>query len=166
MTSATATRIGFAILVTWLAVEPVVASRDATALEARCYRFDRAYFGWVGRPPNGGEVLIDSSRIIRLDTMPHASRGSQWAPSDAFAVSVPAMRVDTFTARRWHEMSFWRPITADSIEIHWRNGLYGPVLRLLVRGDSVHGRMQYTTDIVGAEPRPESATGARVECPQ
>lgn len=29
--------------------------------EARCYRFDRHYFTWVGRPPGGGSVFHDST---------------------------------------------------------------------------------------------------------
>ena len=76
------------------------------------------------------------------------------------------MRVDSFTTERWLGMSFWRPLSADSVEIHWRNGLYGPVMRLSIRGDSLRGRTLFTTDVIGDDPLWEPAVGVRIGCPR
>jgi hypothetical protein len=130
-----------------------------------CLRFDRAYFQWAGRPVAGGDFVIDSSRIIRLDTMPHRIGFPGEIPPNARVVAVPTMKVDSDATARWQMASFWRTIATDSIELQWHNGLFGPVLRLEVRGDSVRGRVRFLTDRVGVEPRVEPATGSRIACP-
>ena len=131
---------------------------------AACYRFDRPYFTAVGRPPGGGAVFTDSSSVVSLDSAAHASRPSGYPPADARAVHVPAMRVDSISTRMWLEMSFWRPFASDSIELSWRNGLYGPIFRLMVRSDSLVGRVRFTTDVVGREPLAQPASAVRVPC--
>ena len=130
-----------------------------------CYQFDRKYFNWVGRPPNGGSVVVDSSAIIRLDSTAHSRERGAYPPPDGRAVQVPSMKADSFTMRRWLGMSFWRPIRSDSIELSWRNGLYGPVFRLALRSDSLVGRVRFTTDVVGAEPPAQLASASRIRCP-
>src|SRR4051812_37353135 len=119
---------------------------------AGCYQFDRMYFHWVGRPPAGGSVFIDSSGVIRLDSTAHPRERGAYPPSDARAVHVPSMKVDSLAMQRWLGMSFWRPIRSDSIELSWRNGLFGPLFRLALRPDSLVGRVRFTTDVAGAEP--------------
>ena len=148
--------------VTFAATESLQAQAARGAVA--CYRFDRSYFHWVGRPPAGGSVFNDSSRIVRLDTTAHPSRGN-YPPLDARSVDVPAMRVDSFATQRWLTMSFWRPMRSDSIELRWRNGLYGPVFRLSRKADSLVGRVRFTTDIVGAEPPAQPASAVRIQCP-
>src|SRR3954447_24211381 len=154
----------FAVVLTVVLAAQVSAQRQSPA-GTSCYRFDRSYFGWVGRPPAGGEVLIDSSRVIRLDSAVHPRPLPFAAPQDARPVRVPSMSVDSSSTRRWLEWSFWRPIGADSIELQWRNGFYGPVFRMATRRDSLEGRVRFTTDVVGADPPPQSAFGVRVPCP-
>lgn len=142
------------------------AHAQAAAARAGCYRFDRSYFGWVGRPLTGGGTLIDSASVIRLDSAAHPQSPGNWVPPDARAVAVPAMSVDSFTVRLWLGVSFWRAVSSDEIEIQWRNGLYGPVFRLAVRGDSLKGSVRFTTDVAGAEPPLERASATRVACPK
>ena len=131
-----------------------------------CYRFDRAYFGWVGRPPGGGNVVIDSARLIRLDSTSHPRPHGTWPPVDARVVRVPSMLVGPSTTSEWLNMSFWRVTPPDGVELQWRNGLYGPVFRLVVAGDSLRGQVRFTTDVVGAEPPPARAVAVRVPCPR
>ena len=82
------------------------------------------------------------------------------------ALGAPACyRFDRYYfAERWLGFSAWHPIGRDSVEVHWRNGLSGPVFRLAVRGDSLVGRVRFTTDVVGAEPPAEPASAVRVPC--
>ena len=130
-----------------------------------CYRFDRYYFGWVGRPPAGRQwPLVDSSRVIQLDSAAHAPPAGFSPNSNARAVHIPSMHADARTMERWLGFSSWQPIGGDSVELHWRNGLSGPVFRLAVRKDSLVGRVRFTTDVVGAEPPPETARAVRVPC--
>lgn len=145
----------------WTSAGPLRAQRTPGPA---CYRFDRKYFVWVGTARSGGSVVVDSSRIVRLDPAAHPSRRS-YPPANARSVSVPAMKVDSFATQRWLSMSFWRPVHADSIELSWRNGLFGPVFRLAVRSDSLLGRVRFTTDVVGAEPPAQPAAAVRTACP-
>jgi hypothetical protein len=154
-----------AYLVVGAAAFPTTGSLHAQASSgAACYRFDRSYFQWVGRPPAGGSVSIDSSRIVRLDVTAHTSRG-KYPPPDARSVFVPAMRVDSFTTQQWLGMSFWRPLELDSVELIWHNGLFGPVFRLSRKADSLVGHVRFTTDVAGAEPPAQPASAVRIRCP-
>ncbi len=138
------------------------AQEEATA---RCYLFHRHYFWWVGRPPSGGPVFHDSTALILLSPDQRPPDRFLRGPSDARGLVPPAMRIDSNAARRWLRSSYWRPISADSLEVVWRNGLAGPVFRLVVRADSLRGRVRFTTDVVGAEKPPEPATAMHVDCP-
>ena len=75
------------------------------------------------------------------------------------------MAADSVTMQRWLGMSYWRPIRSDSIDLVWRNGLYGPVFRLAWRSDSLVGRVRFTTDVAGAEPPPQPASAVRIQSP-
>jgi hypothetical protein len=125
-----------------------------------CFKFDRSYFHWVGRPPGGGPVLIDSSAVVRLLTT-EAEHGR-----DRYAILPPSMSVDSFATRRWTQSSGWRRLAADSIEVSWYNGLYGPLLRVAQYGDSLRGHVRFRTDVIGAERPSEPASAVRIECPR
>jgi hypothetical protein len=120
----------------------------------------------VGGPAaGGGSVFHDSTTLIKLFPEPRPAERLLSGPPDARALVPPTMQVDSATARRWLRSSYWREVVADSLEIVWRNGLYGPVFRMLVRGDSLRGRVRFTTDIVGGEPPPQDAAAMQVSCP-
>ena len=145
-------------------VNSLGAQLDTT--QVQCYQFDRHYFSWVGRPPEGGAVFRDSTRLIRLTAGPRPIDRFLRGPSDARALVPPTMRVDSFATRSWLRSSYWRHVMPDSLEVVWRNGLYGPVFRMGVKGDSLQGRVRFTTDVVGGERPPERAGAVRAACPK
>ena len=53
---------------------------------------------------------------------------------------------------------------ADTVVVSWTNGMHGPVFLMGVRGDTLRGRVRFTTDIVGEEPPPEDAWAVRIAC--
>jgi hypothetical protein len=145
-----------------LAAPPLSAQIDTTTDE--CYRFDRRYFSWVGRAPGGGAVFVDSNAVIKLASAAHPGGPFRNRPG-ARVLVPPAMNVDSLSVRRWLGPSHWRILAPDSVEIVWRNGLYGPVFRMRVSGDTLEGRVRFTTDVRGGEPPPQPAMALRVPCP-
>jgi hypothetical protein len=145
-------------------------AQDATAISG-CYRFDRAYFSWVGRLPGRAEVISDSTRVLRLfarSTVHHVLvRGA------VLDVEPIPFAVDSTTARRWLRPSNWTISNVRShmfphptvIDVVWRNGLYGPVFRLSAIGDTLRGQVRFTTDVAGAEPPAQPAWAVRIPCP-
>ena len=123
-----------------------------------CYRFDRSYFNWVGRPPGGGQVFVDSTAVVRLSSSKHSEL------TDAYTLVPPSMVADSFTENDWLRPSSWRFFAPDSIYVVWYNRLYGPVFRLGIRGDTLIGQVRFTTDQIGREPPPERAFAVRIEC--
>src|SRR6187200_544137 len=75
-----------------------------------CFRFDRSYFSWVGRPPGGGAVFVDSNAVVRFSWTIHpdivASR----------VLTVPSMIVDSAAANSWLQASGWRVFARDSVD--------------------------------------------------
>jgi len=131
---------------------------------AGCYRFDTAEFPVIGRDTSTRAVVSFSTSELELlepspppDVVPHAQL--------PHAVRPIPFGVDPFTVRRWSALSGWRFLSADSVEVTWRNGLFGPVLRLAVRGDSLRGTFEETTDVAGRPPRRRSASAVRIPCP-
>jgi hypothetical protein len=123
-----------------------------------CFRFDRKYFSWVGRPPDGGAVFADSSAVVRFSWTTHPSIvGSR-------VLTVPAMLVDSAAANSWLRASRWRVFAKDSVEVSWYNNLYGTAFRLGGRGDTLVGRVRFLTDN-GPEPPSQRATAVRIPCP-
>jgi hypothetical protein len=45
---------------------------------------------------------------------------------------------DSLVSRDWLRASGWLPVGSDSINVSWRNGLYGPVFRLAVTDSLSH----------------------------
>lgn len=137
------------------------ARAQAPAALVGCYRFDRPYFSWVGRRPGDSHVYTDTSSVIRLfatTLVPH-----DMVRGNALDLEPQPFRADSTTRRRWLRASGW-VATSDSMMLSWRNGLYGPVFLLAIRGDTLRGRVRFTTDVVGREPPPEAATAVRVPC--
>ena len=156
-------RTGFAICLSTLFACRTPHTQSPSV--AACYRFDQSYFTWVGRPPEGGNVFTGSSSVVSLDAAAHPPAFPDYPPPDARAVHVPTMVVDSFNKARWLGMSFWRPLQADSVELNWINGLYGPVFKLIARGDSLVGRVRFTTDVAGREQKTQAASAMRIACP-
>jgi hypothetical protein len=128
-----------------------------------CYRFDQPYFQWIWKP--GRELVVDSSALIEL--RPRAAH-LRWTIAPAapmpMEVRVRYMVVDSALEALQGGMRYWRPITGDSIEIWWYDGLSGPTFRLARRGDSLVGIVDYKTDVGDAPPRRRRATAVRVPC--
>jgi hypothetical protein len=140
----------------------IAAAQDTTALSG-CYRFDRAYFKWVGRAPGKSAVVRDSTRDLRLFGR---SGMTHWLVNGpALDVQPIPFVADSFTTLRWLGPSHWSISAPYTVNIVWRNGLYGPVFRLAVAGDTLRGQVRFTTDVDGAEPPPEQAWAVRVACP-
>lgn len=142
------------------------ASAQSTAIAGKCYRFDRPYFTAVGRFP-GEPVFIVRADVLKLraDSTPFTGRGLRRFAMKA--VEPMPFVVDSFTYRRWMSVSGWRMIGSDSVEIEWRNGLYGPVFRMAVRGDSLVGEVIETTDsrpVPRPPPAPDTTRATRISC--
>ena len=74
-----------------------------------CYRFDRQYFNWVGRPPTSGQVFVDSGAAVRLASSKHSEIPNSYT-------LVPTLMVaDSFTMNTWLRSSSWRFFAPDSI---------------------------------------------------
>jgi hypothetical protein len=153
-----------ALLICFIAFDTAAGQRPT--LESTCYQFDQPYFTAVGRFP-GGAVFTRRSAVLRFrpDSTPAISPRLARIPMRA--VEPVPFEVDSFTYQRWMSMSGWRMFGADSVEIHWRNGLHGPVFRMALRGDSLVGRFVQTTDahpIPEPPPRSEPARAVRIRC--
>lgn len=134
-----------------------------SAHAAECYRFDQAYFQWMWKP--GRELVFDSSALIELRQSPIQRRWSL-SPGERvpLQVRVPGMSADSPLAAVLLRSSYWRPVSTDSIEIWWYDGMSGPTFRLARRRDSLVGMMDFKTDYVGSAPPPHRATAVRVHC--
>jgi hypothetical protein len=128
-----------------------------------CYRFDQAYFHWIWRL--GRRLAIDSSALIELQPTPLHDTWTL-APGERTPLEVRArgLAPDSITTSALLQSSFWRPLSADSIELWWYDGLSGPTFRLARRHDSLVGVMDFKTDYVGAEPPRHRETAVRVRC--
>ena len=152
---------------TLCAVAASGASAQTSTLERTCYRFDHPYFTAVGKFP-GGPVFSRSTDVLRfrVDSTPLIAPHLRRLPLRA--VEPMPFVVDSFTYHSWMSMSGWRMIGADSAEIIWRNGLYGPVFRMAVRGDSLVGEFIQTTDAhpipEPPPPAPQPARAKRISC--
>jgi hypothetical protein len=150
------------LVVLFLVAGPCAEAQDTTVL-AGCYRFDRAYFGWVGRRPGELAVISDSTRVLRLvdgSTIAH-----QLVRGPVLDVVPVPFLADSLTKRRWLRPSHWTILEKTVLNVVWRNGLYGPVFRLTVAGDTLRGQVRFTTDVAGGEPPPERAWAVRIGCP-
>lgn len=149
------------------AVVARIASAQNTNLERTCYRFDQPYFSAVGKFP-GGAVFhrITDTLSFRGDSTPLIAPHLRRLPMRAVE-PIPFV-VDSFTYHRWMSMSGWHMIGADSVEIVWRNGLYGPIFRMALRGDSLVGQFIQTTDArpypEPPPPAPQPARAVRIAC--
>ena len=139
------------------------ASRDQSAAIAECYRFDRPYFSWIWKP--GRKLVTDSSALIELQPTPmHATWTLPAGEIAPLQVRIPRMTADSIMEVTQLQSSFWRPLSADSIELWWYDGSSGPTFRLARRHDSLVGTMDFKTDAAGAEPPRRRATAVRVRC--
>ena len=132
-------------------------------MTSHCFQFDRQYFHWGGRPPGGGDYLIDSSAVVRLlpELHPYTDRAID---PPIRRLLVPSMEVVSRSRRPWEYFSYWQLRDADTVVVSWTNGMHGPVFLMGVRGDTLRGRVRFTTDIVGEEPPPEDAWAVRIAC--
>lgn len=149
---------GRQLLVAWTMLS---GTPSKTAAISGCYRFDRPYFHWVGRRAGDRAVVIESTYVVRLG--PTRTTPSTFARSGLDVLPVP-FDADATTARRWLGPSYWS-LDGDVLNVVWRNGLSGPVFRLSLAGDSLHGRVRFTTDVVGNEPPSQAASAVRIACP-
>ena len=116
--------------------------REPRQLAGRCFAFDSAAFTEVGYDTASGAIAADSTELIELLDRPHSTE------LGAFAVRAHGLRVRQDHDSGREEYSYWRPVGRDSVEIVWREGLYGPVLRLAVTDRGLEGRLRQTTDVV------------------
>lgn len=141
------------------------APRDTSLARgpAGCYRFDAAYFSVIGRDSSTRTVVsLATAELILLESPPPAMPYGQ-AP---YAVRPIPFALDSLTSRRWMANSGWMLLPGDSIQVSWRNGLFGPVFRLAVRGDSLQGTVVHTTDVANRPIRRGPAAAVRMRCPE
>jgi hypothetical protein len=141
-----------------------VAPRAPVRGLAGCWRFDREYFSVIGRhPATGAPVSVRTADLELLaeapppDVFPHDQSKSAVRP-------IPFV-VDTMTHRRWMARSGWDMLGADSVTVSWYNGLYGPIFRLAVTGDSMRGVTRHLSDVVGTPVKWNPAGAVRIDCP-
>jgi hypothetical protein len=140
-----------------LAADGATAQLDT--LMSHCLQFDRQYFRWGGRPPGGGDWSYDSSAVVRLLPQRNLHLGPR-----SRRLLVPSMGVATRLQRVWEYFSYWQLHDADTVIVAWTNGMYGPVFVMGVRGDTLRGRVRFTTDVYGAEEPQEDAWAVRIPC--
>lgn len=129
-----------------------------------CYRFDQAYFPVIGRDTGSGVVVSRSTaELALLDAPPPPDFVMD--TEERHAVRPIPFGVDTFTVRRWMSRSGWTSLPGDSVQVVWRNGLFGPVFRLARHGDSLSGTVVHTTDVLSRAPLRGSATAVCIACP-
>src|SRR5690242_19129270 len=106
-----------------------------SAPATECYRFDQAYLHWL-KPAR--ELVLDSSALIELRPT-RLQPGWSLTPGERtpLQVRIPGMVVDSIAGAMRLESSYWRPLSADSIEVWWWDGLSGPSFRLARRRDSL-----------------------------
>ena len=66
------------VLLAMMALAPDVANAQLDTMTSHCFQFDRQYFHWGGRPPGGGDYLIDSSAVVRLSPELHPYGDVHW----------------------------------------------------------------------------------------
>jgi hypothetical protein len=151
----------FLIAFLFLASVPSVPAVAQASTSSSCYAFDRPYFTWVNSAHERPHA--DSTNVLRLLSI----RQSRLRVPVIRAQDVQPVpfAVDSLTKLRWERFSYWMINDSGFVEISWRNGLYGPVFHLEVSGDSLYGRVRFTTDVYGAEPPAERASARRIPCP-
>ena len=126
-----------------------------------CYRFDRTYFHPFRLDARG------EGSVAELSAAPYASPDDPDLPTGTRVLAVPGARLsafDSLASRMWQH--FWYPTAPDSVHLVWTNGFSGPVFALRVAGDSLTGRVWFTSDVeTGVERPPEPARAVRVACP-
>jgi hypothetical protein len=160
----------FPILVALMAGACVHANAQPSAAQiAGCYELDRRVFIIANFNRATRTSRVDSTAVMRLYAEPMATtygggRGLRVTP-------IPA-HIDSIAARRWLGISHWYPLPADSFYVEWRDGLWGPVLRLAIRDSLLEGTVLHTTDayIEGTprptpRPTPQPIGGRRIACP-
>ena len=128
---------------------------------AGCYRFDRAYFISIRFDSATHRASFDSTAMLRLFEFATLSVAG---PRAMLVVPIPPPR-DSAERRGWLQMSSWRELSPDSIQIAWRNGRFGPVFRMRHADSVLSGSVIQTTDLVGADLQRAPATAARITCP-
>jgi len=118
----------------------------------RCYRFDRAYFGY---PPQ-------TTSVVALTALRHPEPR---LGSAGHVIELPTLRPDSAERERRQLYSGWAPLHRDSVIVVWRNAFAGHRMRLSVRGDSLVGIDRFLTDDRQRAARPSRARAVRVACP-
>lgn len=144
-----------------IGVSSVAHAQGASRL-AGCYSFNTSVFTWTAYEHWSESVLQGSSTLIELmRTLAADSEGAR-----GFQLRVPSL-LDSAEAARWAAGSSWRVVEEDSVVISWYNGLFGPLLRLQARGDSLVGHYSYRSDLnPGAPPKWRPIVGERRPCPR
>jgi len=135
-----------------------VVTAQLDTLTSHCLQFDRQYFR-LGRRAPDGHWSYDSSAVVRLLPERNLHRGPR-----SRRLLVPSMEVATRSQRAWEYFSYWQLQDMDTVLVAWTNGMYGPVFVMGVRGDTLRGRVQFTTDVYGAEEPEENAWAVRIPC--
>lgn len=114
-------------------------SREAVA---GCYSFNKSIFSWFTYERWSETALHGETGLIELTSEPvtRSTVGAAWR------VRVPSL-LDAEESARWDERSYWRRIGLDSLEISWFNGLFGPLARMRIAGDSLVGAQHYRSDV-------------------
>ncbi|MDB4887850.1 MAG: hypothetical protein JWN79_3288 [Gemmatimonadetes bacterium] len=131
---------------------PALVSAQGAADSTRCFRFDRAYFGY---PPDETPVLA-----LTPQRHPEPRLGSEGR-----VIELPTLRPDSAEREHRQRYSGWAPLRGDSVIVVWRNGFAGYRMRLAVRGDSLVGIERFLTDDRLRTVRPSRASAVRVACP-
>src|SRR5687768_10187443 len=102
----------------FLSLGTAIEAQD-TAGVAGCYRFDRAYFSWVGRRPHESAVARDSGRVLRLTR--EFGGNHVFVRRRVMNVMPVPFATDSFTSRRWLQPSYWEFADARTVNIAWGN---------------------------------------------
>jgi hypothetical protein len=139
-----------------------IAAQNVRAISG-CYRFDRPWFSWVGRRPGDSTVVNDSTAVVRLSGT--TALNHQLITGPVLDLQPLPFRADSVTRHDWLLPSGWK-LDRGFVAVVWRNGRYGPVFRLGIRGDTLRGTVRFTTDVAGAERPPQPASAVRISCPR
>jgi len=130
-----------AVLASGVLASHRVSAQSVEAISG-CYSFNKSIFSWFTYERWSETSLHGETGLIELTSEPvtRATVGAAWR------VRLPSL-LDAEESARWDELSYWRRIGPDSLEVSWYNGLFGPVARMRIGGDSLVGAQHYRSDV-------------------
>jgi hypothetical protein len=146
--------------------DDLVGAAFGSARLTGCYRSEHAYF--TGRTVGPDSIAVARSTAV-LAFSSDTLRDDYPTGTLHFAVRPAGLAIDPREEQRRRRFSHWRPAGDREVVITWRDGFSGPVFRFTIDGDTLRGRMRFTTDHSNGLPNPVTwwrrSRAVRTPCP-